>query len=92
MLICTGLLPDWLSGCLYRCGSGQFRHGSSWYNHLFDGIAFLHKYKITNGQVTYRNRKLNCEVNRLNEKAQRLVMGGFDQVAHPDPCKNIFHR
>ena len=88
----VGEIPCWLRGSLYRCGSGQFRHGASWYNHLFDGIAFLHKYAIEDGQVTYRNRKLEGELYKMNEKAQRLVCGGFDQVAHPDPCKSIFNR
>ena len=88
----VGEIPSWLRGSLYRCGSGQFRHGASWYNHLFDGIAFLHKYAIKDGQVTYRNRKLESELYKVNEKAQRLVCGGFDQVAHPDPCKSIFNR
>ena len=88
----VGTVPDWLEGSLYRVGPSQFHHGDCSYNHWFDGIAFIHKYTVKNGTVTYRSRKLEGELYKRHEQAQRIVVDGFGHLGYSDPCKNIFNR
>jgi len=52
----TGEVPEWLVGCLVRNGPGRFEYGNKVYKHLFDGLACVHKFKISKTKVTYSNR------------------------------------
>jgi carotenoid cleavage dioxygenase-like enzyme len=60
----TGRVPDWLTGVLLRNGPGMFSIGPDRYNHLFDGLALLHKWRFDNGKVSARTanvmRKRRC--------------------------------
>jgi carotenoid cleavage dioxygenase-like enzyme len=48
----TGRVPDWLTGVLLRNGPGMFTIGPDKYNHLFDGLALLHKWRFADGKVS----------------------------------------
>ena len=87
-----GQVPKWLSGSLLRNGSGKFTVGSDEYQHLFDGLAVLHHYKVLNGKVLYKNKLLETEASSRCLGSQRIVVSEFGTVAFPDPCKSIFTR
>ena len=47
LLLCPpGTIPPWLEGALYRDGPGVLNIGDTWYHHVFDGMAVLHKFAI----------------------------------------------
>ena len=54
--VLPGQLPTWLSGNLYRNGSGVKEIGPDKYSHLFEGLACVHKFHIdgAGSQVTYQ--------------------------------------
>lgn len=62
------------------------------YNHWFDGMAMLHRFKIYKGQVTYMSRFLDSDAYKKNSERDRIVMSEFGTLAMPDPCKNFFQR
>ncbi|XP_029175920.1 carotenoid isomerooxygenase [Nylanderia fulva] len=88
----VGSIPSWLTGTLLRNGPGNLKVGEHRYQHLFDSSALLHKFRITNGKVTYQRRFVQTEVYKRNMTAQRIVFTEFGTCATPDPCHSIFHR
>ncbi|XP_020501854.2 carotenoid-cleaving dioxygenase, mitochondrial [Labrus bergylta] len=87
-----GTIPSWINGNLLRNGPGKFEFGNTHFNHWFDGMAMLHKFKIENGQVTYMSRFLRSDVYKKNSERDRIVISEFGTLAMPDPCKNFFQR
>jgi|HigsolmetaGSP12D_1036236.scaffolds.fasta_scaffold00215_6 carotenoid cleavage dioxygenase-like enzyme len=49
----VGTFPEWLSGTLFRNGPAKWTE-----DHLFDGLAMIHKFSLERGKVTYSNRFL----------------------------------
>ncbi|XP_076318574.1 carotenoid-cleaving dioxygenase, mitochondrial-like isoform X2 [Tachypleus tridentatus] len=90
--IATGEIPRWLQGSLLRNGGGLIEIGPDKYNHAFDSLALLHKFRIQDGRVTYSNRFLHSETYKRNMKANRIVVTEFGTRGHPDPCKTLFQR
>lgn len=88
----SGTIPEWIEGSLYRNGPGKFEFGNTKYNHWFDGMALIHRFKISKGAVTYQNRFLQSDTYQKNMKADRIVVSEFGTAAFPDPCKNLFQR
>ncbi|XP_008278770.1 beta-carotene oxygenase 2b [Stegastes partitus] len=88
----TGTIPEWINGNLLRNGPGKFEIGNQKFNHWFDGMALLHQFKISNGQVTYKSRFLSSESYQSNKEYNRITMSEFGTVTVPDPCKNFFQR
>lgn len=56
------------------------------FNHWFDGMALLHQFKISNGEVTYKSRFLSSDSYQANKENNRIT------ITMPDPCKNFFQR
>ncbi|XP_078726078.1 carotenoid-cleaving dioxygenase, mitochondrial-like isoform X2 [Lampetra fluviatilis] len=88
----TGRIPAWLSGSLLRNGPGRFEVGPDCYNHWFDGMALMHRFRVHDGRVSYSSRFLRSDSYLLNEARQRIVVSEFGTVAFPDPCKTLFDR
>ncbi|KAM9318618.1 carotenoid-cleaving dioxygenase, mitochondrial-like [Pholidichthys leucotaenia] len=88
----TGMIPQWINGCFLRNGPGKFEIGNQKFNHWFDGMALLHQFKISNGQVTYKSRFLSSESYQANMEHNRITVSEFGTVTMPDPCKNLFQR
>ncbi|XP_076367898.1 carotenoid-cleaving dioxygenase, mitochondrial-like isoform X2 [Tachypleus tridentatus] len=55
-------------------------------------MALLHRYHISNGEVTYQNKFLRSKTYNRNMKANRIVVSEFGTKAHPDPCKTLLQR
>ncbi|GFT71054.1 beta,beta-carotene 9',10'-oxygenase [Nephila pilipes] len=87
-----GEIPKWLKGSLIRIGSGLLEVGPDRYNHVFDGLAMMHKFAFQDGKVTYQNRFLRSDSYTSNMKANRIVTSEFATPGVPDPCKTIFQR
>ncbi|XP_068211309.1 carotenoid-cleaving dioxygenase, mitochondrial-like [Palaemon carinicauda] len=87
-----GKIPSWLNGRLTRNGPGKIHFGDTWYNHLFDGSAYLHQFNIKDGRVTYQSRFLQSNTYKKNSSANRIVVSEFGTVACPDPCKTLLQR
>ncbi|XP_047449236.1 beta-carotene oxygenase 2b [Mugil cephalus] len=88
----TGTIPPWIRGNFLRNGPGKFEIGNQTFNHWFDGMALLHQFKISNGQVTYKSRFLSSDSYQSNKEHNRIVVSEFGTVTMPDPCKNFFQR
>ncbi|XP_076367899.1 beta,beta-carotene 15,15'-dioxygenase-like isoform X3 [Tachypleus tridentatus] len=87
-----GKIPIWIKGSLLRNGSGLLEIGPDKFRHVFDGMALLHRYHISNGEVTYQNKFLRSKTYNRNMKANRIVVSEFGTKAHPDPCKTLLQR
>ncbi|KAM7413682.1 hypothetical protein PAMA_020862 [Pampus argenteus] len=88
----TGKIPVWINGSFLRNGPGKFEIGNHNLNHWFDGMALLHQFKISEGQVTYKSRFLSSDSYQANKEQNRIAVSEFGTVTVPDPCKNFFQR
>ncbi|XP_061924560.1 carotenoid-cleaving dioxygenase, mitochondrial-like [Entelurus aequoreus] len=88
----SGKFPEWINGSFLRNGPGKFEIGNQKFNHWFDGMALLHQFKISEGQVTYKSRFLSSESYQANNENNRITVSEFGTVTVPDPCKNVFQR
>ncbi|XP_071519059.1 LOW QUALITY PROTEIN: carotenoid-cleaving dioxygenase, mitochondrial-like [Panulirus ornatus] len=87
-----GAIPGWLEGSLYRDGPGVINIGDTWYHHIFDGMAVLHKFSIKDGEATYMSRILDSDSYKKNSSANRIVVDEFGTRSYPDPCKTILQK
>ncbi|MBS0654028.1 MAG: carotenoid oxygenase family protein [Verrucomicrobia bacterium] len=81
----SGTIPEWLSGVLLRNGPAKFQVGDKrveW----FDGLAMLHAFEFSSGQVAYKNRFLRSEQYFIMMDEKSLNFAGFAQ----DPCPKVF--
>ncbi len=83
-----GALPAWLSGSLLRTGPAKFELGEKRMRHWFDGLAMLHRFTISGGQVSYGNRFLESRSYRAAHERGHMVYGEFAT----DPCRSLFSR
>uniref|UniRef100_A0AAX7T2W1 Beta-carotene oxygenase 2b n=1 Tax=Astatotilapia calliptera TaxID=8154 RepID=A0AAX7T2W1_ASTCA len=88
----VGTIPEWIKGNFLRNGPGKFEIGNHKFNHWFDGMALMHQFKISNGQVTYKSRFLSSDSYQTNKEHNRIAISEFGTVTMPDPCKNVFQR
>ncbi|KAG8184808.1 hypothetical protein JTE90_001505 [Oedothorax gibbosus] len=88
----TGTVPSWLKGNLVRIGSGLLEVGPDRYNHVFDGLALMHRFGFADGRVTYQSKFLRSDSYKKNMKHNRIVVTEFSTPGCPDPCKTIFQR
>lgn len=88
----TGTFPQWLNGSLLRNGPGLMHVGPDSFNHLFDGLALVHKFNVQDGHTTYQNAFVKGNNYLSNIKANRIVATEFGTRGHPDPCLSIFGR
>src|ERR1700737_3687139 len=66
-----GQLPTWLSGSLVRTGPARFEVGEQNYKHWFDGLAMLHLFSFSDGDVAYRNRFLHSKASQAPKRKER---------------------
>jgi len=83
-----GHWPAWLSGTLVRNGPAKFEVGGRSFNHWFDGLAMLHAFTFSDGDVSYAHRFL-----RTKSYAQATAHGEIRRSEFAtDPCRSIFGR
>ncbi len=83
-----GRLPDWLQGSLIRTGPARWEVGRQTMRHWFDGFAMLHRFGISDGEVSYANRFLQTKAYRAAEEKGEIVYSEFAT----DPCRSLFAR
>jgi beta,beta-carotene 9',10'-dioxygenase len=83
-----GRLPAWLEGSLVRTGPAKWEVGERTMNHWFDGFAMLHRFGISDGEVSYANRFLQTRAYRAAEEKGEIVYSEFAT----DPCRSLFSR
>ncbi|KAJ0019421.1 hypothetical protein NQD34_006990 [Periophthalmus magnuspinnatus] len=88
----SGNIPSWINGSFLRNGPAKFEFGNDRYVHWFDGMAMMHRFHISDGNVTYSSRFLRSDSYVQNSEKNRIVVSEFGTLAMPDPCKNIFAR
>jgi beta,beta-carotene 9',10'-dioxygenase len=82
-----GVIPQWLSGSLYRNGPAMFMINTT-NHHWFDGLGLLQGFNFTNGRVTYNAQFIGStpynesKPNNNNNNNNRAV----------DPCKAFLGR
>jgi carotenoid cleavage dioxygenase-like enzyme len=84
----SGALPPWLAGSLLRTGPAKFEIGAGHMRHWFDGLAMLHRFTVSGGQVSYANRFLESRSYRAARERGEMVYGEFAT----DPCRSLFKR
>lgn len=88
-----GTVPLWLEGDLFRNGPGTWdvkTKGGETYSvaHWFSGLTVMHKFQITGGKVTYRNKHLNREAEHyIQAKNQEPGI-----TLWSDPCGTLLGR
>jgi beta,beta-carotene 9',10'-dioxygenase len=83
-----GELPSWLQGSLLRTGPAKWEVGGRTMNHWFDGLAMLHRFAISDGEVSYANRFLESRAYRAASETDRISYSEFAT----DPCRTLFQR
>ena len=83
-----GEIPAWLTGSLLRNGPAQWDLQSGSVNHWFDGMAMLHRFGFSEGNVSYRNKLLRGKAATAYERDGKLAYREFAS----DPCKKTFGR
>ena len=77
-----GSIPEWLSGDLLRNGPGTYIVGNEEYRHWFDGLAMLHRFSFNAGEVSYRNKFLECNAYNAAMQNNRIVYPEFATIPH----------
>ncbi len=83
-----GNIPVWLEGTLVRNGPIQVSVNGKQNSHWFDGLAMLHAFAFSNGQVIYTNKFLRTDAYHAVFDEGSLEYSGFAV----DPCRSIFKR
>ena len=56
-----GAVPDWLSVTKYNNGFGQYEGVGFRFNYLFDVLAYVVKWRVHDGRVTFANKLIESE-------------------------------
>lgn len=83
-----GRIPAWLAGSLLRNGPAQFEVGQQPFRHWFDGLAMLHRFTFTQGQVSYANKFVQSPAYHKAKETGKISYGEFAT----DPCRSLFKR
>lgn len=73
----NGELPAWLSGSFVSNGPGQFKVGSTHFNHWFDGFAMLKKFDFMSDGIRFQNRFLQSKEYVESNKLGKLNANEF---------------
>ncbi|KAL7044598.1 hypothetical protein ACKWTF_001997 [Chironomus riparius] len=73
----TGKIPNWIKGSFILNGPGSFKIGDVSLNHVFDGMALLHRFHIENGNITYQCRFIKSEAYEKVKSENRLAFNEF---------------
>lgn len=77
MRLVSGKAPAGLSGVLYRNGPAQFRHGSDYASHWFDGDGLVHRISFADGKAVHAGRFVETPKRKAEMAADRFLAPGF---------------
>lgn len=74
----TGSIPDYVEGNLYRNGFGKFEGNNFRFNHIFDSLSLILKFRIERGDVFFMAKLLKGKYYELSQKGipTYRTMGG----------------
>jgi all-trans-8'-apo-beta-carotenal 15,15'-oxygenase len=87
-----GAVPAWLSGTLFRNGSGRNELGGAWFPHWFDGDGMISAIRFAGGAVHYANRYVRTTNFRDETAAGRIRHRGFGKMRPGGLLANAFHQ
>ena len=82
-----GAMPSWLAGSLLRTGPAKFEVGERRMRHWFDGLAMLHSFTFSAGEVSYASRYLHGKAHAAASAGEMA----YSEFA-TDPCRSLFKR
>lgn len=88
----TGEIPEWLNGSLFMNGPGTYSIGDHQLKHLFDGMALLQKFEISNQKITYQNKYVKSEAYTKGRENNRVIFGEFGTPPSPDNSKSFLRK
>lgn len=95
----TGQIPPYVTGLLFRNGPGLYevthKNGeTTQFNHWFDGIATVHRFRIDGGDgtVSYKNRRTMPDVIAAAEAAPSTASYRTIHFGDQDPCRTLLGR
>ncbi|CAF1013350.1 unnamed protein product [Adineta steineri] len=80
----TGIIPNWINGCLYQNGPGLLDVTGKRVQHLFDAFSLIQKFTIKNGHVTYQNRILQSDAYKQAYKTGRSCYSEYGTSKYQD--------
>jgi carotenoid isomerooxygenase len=86
----SGEIPRWINGSLLQNGPGAYNIGDVMFNHVFDGMAVLHRFNIQNGKVTYQHRFIKSKAYDSVVEENRITYSEF--ATNSDPLGSTFQR
>lgn len=84
----SGKIPHWVTGTLLRNGPVTVTVNGKSNDHWFDGLAMLHAFSFSKGNIQYTNRFLRTNAYRKVFEEGSLHYDGFAI----DPCRFLFKR
>jgi all-trans-8'-apo-beta-carotenal 15,15'-oxygenase len=87
-----GAVPAWLSGTLFRNGSGRNELGGAWFPHWFDGDGMISAIRFAGGAVYYANRYVRTANFRDETAAGRICHRGFGKMRPGGLLANAFRQ
>lgn len=86
-----GRVPAWLAGSLLRNGPAQYEVGQRPLRHWFDGLAMLHRFTFTQGQVSCTSIELpRINYERNNGRDYQFAYGVGFHEQHTDSLNRLY--
>lgn len=73
-------------------GPGTYVVGDHKLKHLFDGMALLQKFNISNGKISYQNKFVKSDAYVKGRENNRVIFGEFGTAPSVDHSKSFFKK
>ncbi len=83
-----GSIPEWLQGNLFLAGPGTFQAGKERVNHVFDGLAMIHRFSFNEGIAGYKNKFLGSKAYKKTQKRKKMSYVSFAT----EPKRSLFSK
>jgi len=84
-----GSIPAWLTGTLVRTGPAKFEVGEQKFNHWFDGLGMLHRFSLSNGEVSYGNKYIQSRAYLHAMENDQISFREFATDPDPELFKHV---
>ena len=84
-----GIVPEEISGSLYRNGPGLFETGKSGIQHVLDGDGLVQRLSFDDGKVRYQNRFVETDKLVAERKSGKRVVSTWSTRKSNNPLANL---
>jgi carotenoid cleavage dioxygenase-like enzyme len=84
-----GSIPAWLAGTLVRTGPAKFEVGDQKFNHWFDGLGMLHRFSVSDGEVSYGNKYIQSRAYLHAMENEQISFREFGTDPDPELFKQV---